>query len=270
MKSTDYRDRFGLSHHPFDKEFLRRHIFESAGLKRLRERFQWLLSDRGVGLLTGPSGSGKTACLHSIIQGLPEHRHRVLYLEDSQAGTIDLYRSLAWRLGLAPAYRRSTLWRELKEQLLKLNDENDQQVILVIDDAHKLADDFLSSLSAFMNFLFDSREILTVWLVGDSHIIRMLNQTRHGHLLSRISLRIHLDAMNQKTLSAYIIACLSAAGCNRQIIGNVAMDAVYHISQGIPRIAGKLVTVALRLAHEEGVDIVSEQIIEQAWELTLA
>lgn len=270
MSGTDYRDRFGLSHHPFDKGFLRNHIFESAGLKQLRERFNWLLSDRGVGLLTGPSGVGKTACLHSIVQALPEHRYPVLYLEDSQAGVNDMYRSLAWHLGLVPAYRRSTLWKETKQHLLKLNDENDQQVILVIDDAHKLSSDFLNSLSAFMNFIFDSREILTVWLVGDSHLVRILNQAQHRHLMSRVYLRVHLEAMDQSTLSKYVTACIKAAGCQRQIIGDMAMDALFHISQGIPRVAGKLMTTALRMAHEQGKDIICERIIEQARELTLA
>ena len=269
MSTTDYRDRFGLSHHPFDKGFLRNHIFESAEWKQLRERFYWLLDDRGIGLLTGPSGVGKTACLHSIIRNLPPHRYPVMYLEDSQAGGNDMYRALAWHLGLVPAFRRSTLWREIKQHLLKLNDENDQQVILVVDDAHKLTNDFLASLSAFMNFLFDSREILTVWLVGDSHLIRTLNQTQHRHLLSRIHLRIHLDAMSQSVLSEYITSCITHAGCTRQLISDTAMDAVFHISKGIPRIAGKIMTTALRVAHEEGKDIICERIIEQSRELTL-
>lgn len=266
---TDYRDRFGLSHHPFDKGFLRTHIFEHSDVKKLKERFDWLLSDRGIGLLTGPSGVGKTACLHSILQTLPSHRYPILYLEDSQAAGNDLYRSLAWHLGLVPAFRRSSLWREIKQHLLKLNDENDQQVILVIDDAHKLASDFLTSLSAFMNFLFDSREILTVWLVGDSNLIRTLNQAQHRHLMSRVHLRIHLEAMSQSGLAEYITSCMNQAGCTRGVIGTMAMDAVFHISKGIPRIAGMLVTNALRVAHEEEKDIVCEQIIERARKLTL-
>ena len=266
---TDYRDRFGLSHHPFDKTFLRQHMFNSRNIKILTERFRWLLSDRGIGLLTGPSGVGKTACLHSLLKDLPAHRYRVLYLEDSQSSANDLYRSLAWHLGLVPAFRRSSLWRDIKQHLLKLNDESDQQVVLVIDDAHKLSPDFLTSLCAFMNFLFDSRDILTIWLVGDSHLIRILNQTIHHHLLSRVRLRIHLDAMDQKELPQYIQACFKHAGCPRQLLSPQALDAVFHISKGIPRIAGKLITNALRLTDESQKDIVCEQIIEQARELTM-
>jgi type II secretory pathway predicted ATPase ExeA len=268
--TTDYLDRFGLSCHPFDKEYLRNHLFVSSGLKRLQERFQWLLSDRGIGILTGSSGVGKTACLHSIIQSLPAHRYPVFYLEDSQSSANDIYRTLAWQLGLVPAFRRSALWRDIKQYLLKLNDENDQQVILVIDDAHKLSGDFLNSMTAFLNFLFDSREILTVWLVGDSHLVRMLNQTIYCHLMSRVHLRIHMEHMNKDELSQYVNACLNSAGCTRQIVGDVAMDAVFHISQGIPRIAGKLLTAAMRIAHQDGKDVISEQIIDQSREIVLA
>ncbi|MGP8322276.1 MAG: ExeA family protein [Methanosarcinaceae archaeon] len=270
MNTTDYRDRFGLSHHPFDKEFLRDNIFESDRLRQFQERFKWLLNDRGIGLLTGSSGVGKTACLHSIIKKLPPHRYRILYLEDSQAGANDIYRTLALHLGLVPSFRRSKFWCEIKQHILKLNDENDQQVILVIDDAHKLPGDFLHSLSAFMNFIFDSREILTIWLVGDSHLVRTLNQAQYGHLMSRVHLRIHMESMNKKEFSAYILACLSAAGCERQILGDVAMDAAFHLSKGIPRIIGKLLTTAMRIAHEDKKDIICERIIEQAKELVLA
>lgn len=267
--TTDYRDRFGLSCHPSDKEYLRTHLFESSGLKRLREQFHWLLSDRGIGLLTGPSGVGKTACLHSVIQSLPPHRHSVIYLEDSQASANDMYRTLAWHMGLIPAFRRSTLWRDIKQHLLKLNDDNDQQVILVIDDAHKLSGDVLNSFTAFMNFLFDSREILTIWLIGDSHLVRVLNQTLYRHVMSRVHLRIQMEPMNKDELSLYINACLRSAGCARQVIGDVAMDAIYHISQGIPRIAGKLITTALRVAHQMNQDMVSEQTIDNARELVV-
>ena len=76
--------------------------------------------------------------------------------------------------------------------------------------------------------------------------------------------------MNQPALSDYVTACFAAAGCTRQIVGEMAMDALFHISQGIPRVAGKLLTTALRVAHEQEKDIICERIIEQARELVLA
>lgn len=262
--SADYRDRFGLAHHPFDKHFLRANHFQTDGTKRLKERFDWLLSERGIGLLTGSSGVGKTAALGAIARDLPSHQCRVVYIEDSCAGTGDLFRYVAYELGLEPAFRRATLWRDLKAHFLKLQEENDQQVILVIDDAHRLPASFLHSLGAFMNFAFDSREIITVWLVGDSRLTGILSMAAHQHLKTRLRLRVHMDPFTREELAEYIEACLVAAGCKRQVVSDTALDAAFHLSRGIPRTAGKILGIGLRIAHQQGKDIVCDRIIEEA------
>ena len=109
VKATDYRDRFGLSHHPFDKQFLRTNHVKTDGSKRLEERFGWLLSEREVGLLTGESGVGKTATLDTIARAMPSHLYRVVYIEDSGASTTDIFRYLAYELDLEPSFRRAAL-----------------------------------------------------------------------------------------------------------------------------------------------------------------
>jgi len=261
---ADYRDRFGLSHHPFSKNFLRRNHVETEGTKRLKERFHWLQSERGIGLLTGPSGVGKTATLGAIAEELPKHQRRVLYIEDSGAGTGDLFRYMAYELGLAPAFRRAALWRDLKAHVLKLEEENDQQVILVIDDAHRLPSAFLNSLGGFLNFAFDSRELLTVWLVGDSRLSGILSMAAHQHLKTRLRLKVQLDPFTREEMANYVEVCLDAAGCTRQVVGDTALDAVFHLSRGIPRTAGKLLGIGLRIAHQKDKDIVCDRIIEEA------
>jgi type II secretory pathway predicted ATPase ExeA len=43
-----------------------------------------------------------------------------------------------------------------------------QQILLIwiLDEAHNLPPEFFRDLPAFLNFAFDSRDLLTVWLVG--------------------------------------------------------------------------------------------------------
>ena len=264
VKSADYRDRFGLSHHPFDKQFLRLNHVENEGSKRLQERFDWLLSERGIGLLTGESGVGKTAALDAIASKLPSHRHRVVYIEDSGASTTDIFRYLAYELDLEPAFRRAALWRGLKSRIVKLDEENDQQIILIIDDAHRLPRSFLTSLGAFMNFTLDSKELLTIWLVGDSKLSGTLGMAAYQHLYTRVRLKVHLEPLNRDELSEYVESCLANAGCTHQVLADTALDAVFHLTRGVPRIAAKLLGISLRVAHKRNKDIVCEQIIEEA------
>jgi len=262
--SLDYQDRFGLGHHPFDKYFLHRHPVTTAGIERLMERFRWLLAERGIGVLTGVSGVGKTAALAQQVGELPSHRYRVVYLEDSGASANDIFRSLAYGLDLEPAFRRAALWRDLKGHILKLDEENDQQVVIVIDDAHRLPSGFLNSLGAFMNFAFDSRELMTVWLVGDSRLTGSLQLASHRHLLTRVRIRVHLDPLGRDDFRRWVRQCMSNAGCKRDVATETALDAAFHLSRGVPRTAAKILGVSLSVAHELDKDIVDEQVVELA------
>ncbi|MCY0858651.1 hypothetical protein [Cupriavidus sp. D39] len=65
----------------------------------MTERFQWLLTSPGIGLLTGEPGVGKT-------RATPHHPHTQPtslsghYLAETEYGRVDLYRALARALGL--------------------------------------------------------------------------------------------------------------------------------------------------------------------------
>jgi len=262
--SADYRDRFGLAAHPFSKEFLAKHPYPSANVLRFQERFRWLLSEGGLGVLTGESGAGKTLALHWAARELPPHQYHVAYLEDSLAGPNDILRSLAASLGLAAPFRRSALWQELKGRMTKLRDENDQRVIAVIDEAHRLPPAFLKSLGALMNFLFDTREILTVWLAGDSQLVRTLSLAAHRDAMTRVRVRAHIEPLSREESREFALHCLREAGCSRQIVSDTALEAAHRLSQGLPRTAAKLLGLALRIAHEQGRDIICDRVIDDA------
>jgi type II secretory pathway predicted ATPase ExeA len=69
-------------------------------------------------------------------------------------------------LGLRPSHRRAELWATIKKTLLHLVDERGIAPVLILDEAQHLSDPFLLDLSGFLNFTFDSRDLLTLWLVG--------------------------------------------------------------------------------------------------------
>jgi type II secretory pathway predicted ATPase ExeA len=70
--------------------------------------------------------------------------------------------------------------------------------------------------------------------------------------------------MGRQDLKKYVAGCLKAAGCKRQIISDMAFDAVFHLSHGVARNAAKILGIALRLAHEHDKDIIDDHLIENA------
>src|SRR3546814_15477201 len=90
-----------------------------------------------LGLLTGEPGVGKTAALRHLTCDLNPHRHRVIYLAETDFGRTDLYRGLARALGVGAAYRRAQLWSDIKNRIHELVDGKQLTTGWIIDEAQK-------------------------------------------------------------------------------------------------------------------------------------
>ena len=71
-----YRQHFGLTSQPLGKDAPQ--LWDDGPITALKERFQWLLENLGVALLTGEPGVGKTSALRMIADGLNPHRYNRL------------------------------------------------------------------------------------------------------------------------------------------------------------------------------------------------
>jgi MSHA biogenesis protein MshM len=259
-----YRQRFGLTAHPFPKNAHGKSFFtEFEGYKKLRRSFELLCEEPGLGLLTAEPGVGKTAALRNLVEDLPRPQYKVLYLCDTAIGPLDLYRNLACELGLKPAHRRATLWRDLKTRLLQLVDERNERPLVVLDEAQHLSDAFLADFSGFLNFAFDSRDLFTIWLVGLPQLRARLKLQVHAAIQSRIQVSVHLEAFGARDVfQTFIQHGLAAAGAKGSVIADSARELLFRVSRGNPRLAAKLVRRALRLAHEREQSFVDDPVLE--------
>lgn len=261
-----YRQRFGLTGHPFPKNTSQKTLFtEHEGYKKLERGFQMLCEEPGLGLLTAEPGVGKTAAIRNLTQALPRPQYRVVYLCDTAIGPLDLYRTLALELGLKPAHRRAVLWRELKGRLEHMVDERAERPLLILDEAQHLSDAFFADFSGFLNFAFDSRDLFTTWLVGLPQLRARLKLQVHAPLQTRILVSVHLEAFSSReTFGAFIAHGLSAVGAKGSILADSARELLFRASRGLPRQASKIVRRALRIAHEREQSFVDDQVMEAA------
>ncbi|MGH9391037.1 MAG: ExeA family protein [Vicinamibacteria bacterium] len=261
-----YRQRFGFTGHPFPKNAQGKTFFtEHEGYRRLERGFQMLLEEPGLGLLTAEPGVGKTAAIRNLSQALPRPQYRVVYLSDTAIGPLDLYRTLALELGLKPAHRRATLWRELKARLEHMVDERAERPVLILDEAQHLSDGFLGDFSGFLNFAFDSRDLFTTWLVGLSGLRARLKLQTHAALQTRIIVSVHLEAFSSRDVfSAFLAHGLAAVGSKGTVLADSARELLFRASRGLPRQAAKIARRAFRIAHEREQSFLDDAILEAA------
>lgn len=266
-----YRKRFGLTGHPLPKNAQGKTFHhDSSGYRRLEQAFLQLIDEPGVGLITGEPGVGKTAALRNLCGALPKPDHLVLYLCDTAVSPLDLYRTLAIELGVRPSHRRAQLWADIKKALVHLVDERHQNPIVVLDEAQHLSDKFLLDLSGFLNFAFDSRDLLTLWLAGLPALRRTLSMQQHAPLAMRIATQVHFDPITERAeFGACIFSALEAVGARHKLLSDPALELLFRHSRGYLRLASRILRTALRLAHDKNQDFVDEHIMTDAIDLLL-
>jgi MSHA biogenesis protein MshM len=260
-----YRHRFSLTGNPLPKGAQGPTFFDKTpGYQKLKQRFAQLVEDPGLGVLTAEPGVGKTAAMRNLCAQLPRPDYLVVYLCDTSVSPLDLYRTLALELGVRPSHRRAQLWADIKKALVHLVDEQGTSPLLVLDEAQHLSDRFLSDLSGFLNFAFDSRDLLTLWLVGLSPLARHLRMQQHAALYSRVAVLEHLEPLGRDTFGAFIDHGLGAVGATQKLLSDPALELLFRACRGIPRLAAKLLRAALRRADEAGQAFLDERIMEMA------
>lgn len=258
-----YLQHFGLRHAPLGKELTE--PWDDGALAHLAQRFNWLLQSPGIGLLTGEPGVGKTAALRSLTSALNPHRYQVLYQADTDFGRVDIYRSLARALGVEPSYRRSQLWRDIKQRVHELVDTKQVTPLWIIDEAQNLPAEFFRDFPSFLNFAFDSRDLMSVWLVGHPALAQMLERAPYAALYSRIQVRVALKPVAERERFALLIAyALKSAGCQHTLLADSGMEILRQASKGLPRQAGRILCTAMRLAVPRGLNHLPDDLLQQA------
>jgi type II secretory pathway predicted ATPase ExeA len=258
-----YLQHFGLRHPPLGKELTE--PWDDGTLALLAERFNWLLQSPGVGLITGEPGVGKTSALRNLTRNLNPHRYLVIYQAETDFGRIDIYRGLARALGVEPSYRRAQLWRDIKDRIHELVDSKQVMPVWIIDEAQNLPPEFFRDFPAFLNFAFDSRDMISVWMVGHPALAQTLERASYAALHSRIQVRIQIKPVVERERFVQLIQhALKSAGCQHTLLADSGMELLRLASKGLPRQAGRILRTAMRLAVPKGLNHLPDDILQQA------
>lgn len=260
-----YLQHFGLKYDPLGKNI--RSTVQSQQAIQLKQKLDWLLQTKGIGLITGDAGTGKTTALRDWVNSLSPMTHQVIYQSDNHFQAFDIYSQLADSLGLEKYARYSRLWRALKRELLNLMDNKQLAPIWILDEAHLVPHNFLAELPAFLNFSFDSREIMTIILIGQSQLKSTLKKTIYSALHSRILFQFSWQTIdNFENFNEFVKEAFKNAGLNNTIVSQSAMQLVFAASKGKLRYAHRVFTTALKKAADRNCNHLSDDIIHESIE----
>lgn len=212
---------------PFDKPLEPDELFTSTVLAEAEIRLKHLLELRAIGLVTGESGSGKTTVCRKVAAGLHPGLYRVFYVPLSTGNVMDMYKSIAWQLGLPTERNRASAFRAIGMEVTRLTLESKQPPVLIIDEAHHLRNDVLEDLRLLTNYNMDSDNRLCLLLVGLTELRRRLGMAVHESLAQRIVVRYHLSGLSRDELPEYLLHRLKLAGCELPLFEPPAVEALF-------------------------------------------
>ncbi|HEX4334554.1 MAG TPA: AAA family ATPase [Polyangiaceae bacterium] len=259
-----YRKHFGLTRHPFAKNIEPDDLFASGALRELEVRMAHLLELRGIGVVTGESGSGKTTACRKIVAGLHTGLHRVLYVSLTTGNVMDLYKTIAWEMGLPTERNRAGLFRQLRSEVTRLCGEARQKPVLIIDEAHHLRSDVLEDLRLLTNYAMDSDNRLCLVLVGHPELRRRLNMAVHEALSQRIVVRAHVHGLMREEIGPYLMHLLRLAGTELELFEPATQEALFQASSGLLRKLNLLAHHALMAAALARGKIVTPEHVQAA------
>ena len=266
-KPDSYRTRFGLTHHPIPRDAAGPSYFaQTPGYSQLESQFHDLLEEPGLGLLTAEAGVGKTAAIRNLCSQLPSPDYLVIYLCDTAGSPCDFYRCLAVELGLQVSQRKSQLWTDIKGALANLLDEQHTTPVIVVDESQHLSDRFLADLAGFLNFAFDRRSLAAVWLVGLPGFARRLRMQLHAPLQTRVAAHVQLLPLDRDDFRAFIEHGTRAAGSKEKLLTDPALEMLFRVSRGVPRIASRVLRASLKKAHAKNQNVVDDHLLRAAVE----
>jgi type II secretory pathway predicted ATPase ExeA len=250
--SRTLRDHFGLTAMPFDKEISTADLLDLPCCKEAMGSLRLLVETRGIGLLTGKSGTGKSCLLRKLMDELETSLYKPIYLCHSSVGLTEFYGNLAVELGLEPKGRKATLFRAIKERLINLHRQARTHPILIIDEAHLLANEILADLRLLTNFEVDSSNALTVLLCGQESLARKFDLSILEALANSISVVIQTTGLTKEDTMAYVEERIKCCGGQPGLFTKQALNLIHQASHGVFRTIGTIATNALLKVQTTG------------------
>ena len=254
------QQHYGFTVMPFTPAIPVPALFGSAAHKEAVARLRWLISARGLGVITGEVGSGKTAAVRAATSGLDPSRHTLIYLPNPQIGVRGIHGAVATALGQLPRFHHATLIPQVEAALAAEADERNRHVILAIDESQLLTSDQLEAVRMLTNHDLDSGSPLAILLIGQPTLRRRLRVGDMAALDQRVQLRYHIPApaLTPAEASGYIRRHLEHACRSDTLFSDDAVRAIHAHARGLPRAINRLAVTALLAACAAGKTIVDE------------
>ncbi len=260
-----YCEYFGFVRRPFemtpDPSFLYLGEAHREGLATLVYGVQ---SGKGFVLLTGEVGTGKTTLLHALLAQL-DSTTASAFIFNPKLSPMDFFEMLFQEYGIDRKCRGKAEYLMALNEFLIERLANDEQTLLIIDEAQNLSPEMLEEIRLLSNLETPTSKLIQIILVGQPELNELLSRDELRQLRQRIGLRHHLRPFNEREMRDYVGERLAKAGyTGKALFKRSALRELFSSSRGIPRIINNICDAALLQGYARELATVDGTLIREA------
>ena len=262
-----YTSFFGLNEKPFSITPDPRYLFMSERHGEALAHLVYGVTESGGFMqLTGEVGTGKTTLCRTLLLNRMPGNADVAVVLNPQLSAPEFLEAICEELGIdipSPGGSFKALINALNEHLLSAHAEG-RRTILIVDEAQNLAPDVLEEVRLLTNLETSKQKLLQIILIGQPELRELLARNDLRQLAQRITGRYHLEPLTRDETNQYIEHRLKVAGALGEVFDTGAKNAVFKLSQGVPRLINVICDRALLGAYSQGSRIVNRRLIHRA------
>lgn len=260
---------YGLKYNPFLPGVPSDDLWALPGSDSFLFRVETLVMDGGFALISGDPGLGKSKLLNLVANRLRSVGGVTVGVAEHPTAMIgDLYRELGTLFGvnLRPANRYGSFtalrarWRDhLRENLFR--------PVLLVDEAQDMPTPALNELRILGSERFDSEQLLTIVLCGDTRLTERFRAADLLPLGTRIRTRITLQPLAKDDLAALLEHLVERAGAPALLTAGLRTVLVDHAA-GNARVLCTMAAELLDVALQRNKPVVDESLFLELYDRT--
>jgi general secretion pathway protein A len=260
-----YKDFYKLKESPFnitsDPDF----FFSSS---RHEEAFNHLIygigSRKGIIVITGEIGTGKTTLCRTLLNRLDKTVKTALILNPNFSD-LQLLQMIINDLDIR--YTKRTKLDLVGAITMFLIEESSQghNVAVIIDECQNLTLRQLEQIRLLSNLETEKEKLLQIILVGQPELGEKLKNPALRQLTQRVTVRYHILPLQKEEIGNYIAHRLKVAGADPKLhFTPQAIDAIFAVSQGTPRVINTLCDRALLAGFTKGTFTIDHSLVQES------
>jgi type II secretory pathway predicted ATPase ExeA len=261
-----YQEYFGLTDRPFSETPNPKFFYLSSrhreGLAHLEFN---ILDGKGFTVLAGEVGTGKTTLCRTLMDRLDSEKVVVAHILHTNLDFNEFLREVVDELGIAvQGQQKWDLLKALDQYLIETYGRN-RKVVLIVDEAQNLTPSVLEGIRMLSNLETPQDKLIQIVLVGQPALLEKIQRPDLLQLKQRIAGCYFLGPLSQKETTEYIAFRLSRVQDKPSLrFTSGAVNLVYELSCGIPRLINFLCDFSLVHAYVEETWTIDHFLVQKA------